>query len=163
MMASQTVLKCRECGEIRPAGYRADKHSAIDGCDGRLDPYCENCRKFLISDECAQCENNAREAERQRNLERKARIERVLSTPGLSIAYSLLRRWPWFRAFSDDFIERAGITARRKHELALAAGIAAVSLCAPTWMQVLLWCLIFASVLVVCTMPTVTNEESGET
>lgn len=163
MTASATVLKCRECGEIRPAGYGAEKHSEIDGCDGRLDPYCNNCHKFLISGECTQCESHAREAERRRSLHRKARIEQILSTPGLSLTYSLLRRWPWFRALSDDFVDQAGITARSKRELSLTAGLTALGMCAPAWMQVLLWGFIAVSTLLVCTAPTVPDKESGAT
>jgi hypothetical protein len=150
MTTPKAVLKCRECGEIRPASYGADKHSRIDGCDGPLDPYCSKCCRFLASDGCSQCESNAR-------------IERVLSTPGLAIAYSLLRHWPWFRTLSDDFIDRAGITARSKREVVSAAGLAAVAMCAPAWMRVLLWILIAASVLFVCTTPTVSHKESGTT
>lgn len=163
MTAPKAALNCRECGEIRPEGYGADKHSRIDGCDGRLDPYCSKCCRFLAGDECARCESDTREAERRSTLERKVRIARVLSTPGLSIAYSLLRHWPWFRTLSDDFVDRAGITARSKREVVSAAGLAAVAMCASAWMQVLLWGLIAASILLVCTTPAVSHKESGTT
>jgi len=158
MSASTNVLKCRECGMIRSAGYEADEHGRIDGCDGRIDPYCNDCRKFFIGDTCTQCAQSALEAERRHTLERKARIEHLLAAIGVSFAYSLLRHWPWFRALSNGFINRAGLTVRSKYELSIAAGFTAAGMCAPAWMLVALWAVIPATTLLVCTMPTIASS-----
>jgi|694.fasta_scaffold08419_5 hypothetical protein len=158
MSASTNVLKCREYGMIRSAGYEADGHSRIDGCDGRLDSYCNDCRNFFIGDMCTQCAQSALEAERRHTLERKAGIERLLAAPGVLFACSLLRRWPWFHALSNDFIDRAGLTVRSKYELSIAAGFTAVRMSAPAWMRAPLWALIATTTLLVCTTPTIASN-----
>lgn len=150
MMAPPVVvLKCRECGASRPVGYEAADHSRLDGCDGCLDFYCNACRRFIAAAKCATCESHALEAEKQRLRERKERIEQLLCMPGVSHAYSSLRRWPWFERASGDFVARGGIARQQKLHLAIVAGLAGLTLCAPAWLRVVLWSLITLSVLFV--------------
>lgn len=160
MADSLVVLKCRECGASRATGYTEAEHSRLDGCDGCLAFYCNACRSFITTAECASCESHVRKAEKRRLHERRARIEKLLSTPGISLAYSLLRRWPWFEAASDDFVALGGVARGKKNELAMAAGAAALGMCAPPWMQIVLWMLIAVLVFVLLCSRTLPDHRS---
>lgn len=84
MVDPVVVLKCRECGTSRAVGYEAADHSRLDGCDRCLDFYCNAFRRFIAAAKCATCESHAHEAEKQRLGERKERIAKLLSLPGVA-------------------------------------------------------------------------------
>lgn len=155
---SLVVLKCRECGATRAIGYGCAEHSRLDGCDGQLDFYCNACRRFVPVEKCATCEHRAGEADKQQLRERKKRITKLLSMPGVSLAYACLRRWSWFERASEDFIERGGLARQQKKDVAVAAGVVVLGLCAPAWMRVVLWSSITLSVLLVLCCRTLSDD-----
>jgi hypothetical protein len=72
--------KCRECGGIFPPSYIEEEHHDNEHCDGALEFFCEQCRRFQSSPICNACEQLALEAEQLRQqreeFERRAAEER---------------------------------------------------------------------------------------
>lgn len=128
---------------------RPPSAAGIDGCDGHLDFYCNECRRFVTAAKCEKCESNAREAEKRQLRERKARVVKLLSITGTSPACSSLRRWPGHEMARKDFVDRGGLARQQTFHSAMMAGLAGLTLCVAAWLRVVLWPLITVRMLFV--------------
>lgn len=163
MATADVVLKCRDCGEVRPSGYSNADHSSRDHCDGKLDYYCTVCRKFIVEAACPSCIGRAREAEELARRRRQESIVRWRSMPVVAQVHSLLRQSPWFRRALDDWEHREGLRRLQKRDLTLIASALFAGMLLPQAWRTLAFVGIFALGCLLVSLKTLPDDVTPHT
>jgi len=158
MATADVVSKCRECGEVRPAGYSNADHGKRDHCDGQLDRYCTVCRKFIDQATCPACIGRAREAQEVAQRRRRETILRWRSMPVVAQAHSMLRLNPWFRKALDDWEQREALRRGQKRDLTIFTATLVGGMLLPQAWKPLVFVGILALGFIVASLKTIPDD-----
>jgi len=158
MSTTDVVSKCRECGEIRRAGYSIADHSTRDHCDGQLDFFCTVCRKFIDQLTCPTCIGRTREAQELAQRRRREAILRWRSMPLVAEVHSMLRLNPWFRKALDDWEQREALRRDQKRDLMIVAGTLVGGMLVPQAWKPLVFVGMLAVGFVVASLNTISDH-----
>ena len=159
MSTASLVLKCRTCGENRPAGFSCAKHRDLDHCDGSLEQYCSICKKFTGAPSCSLCERRSSdEADRARH-QRQAVIKRWRSYPVILQLHWAISQSTWGKRAVDDFEYRCGLQVTQKRDLKLiCAGLCVGVLLPPSYSPVVFMCIVICAYFII-SLTTLPNTD----